>query len=444
MIQRVRVWVTRGLWVICYMGILVGPRALISVAAPESVGGDLEMLALNTGLVAFSLLVAAFVLMARSRSLLSSFGIETVLRVHRVVAVSAVVLVVAHVLLVLASDPRGLTIFDLRHTTWAARAATVSTVALAGVVALALRRKRRQPRYEGWRLVHLGLAGTVFVGAWLHIWWLHHLVDDLLLAAWFLVMAVVVVGVAVRRWVWLPLKARRQSYVVESVREVSGQAVTLELRAAGHEGFPFRAGQFAWMKLGPSCFVFEEHPFTIASAADAPHRKQFTIKAIGDFTRMVRRLRPGRRVFLDGPYGQMTIDGLESAWGFVFIAGGIGVTPMISMLRTLADRGDRRHHLLLVGARTADDIVMRTEIDRLRTQLSLTVVYALSQPPPGWRGESGRIDAALLARWLPRHGRRRFDYFLCGPPQMVTDVSAHLRERGVPVARVHTERFEVV
>jgi 3-phenylpropionate/trans-cinnamate dioxygenase ferredoxin reductase subunit len=436
---------TRTTWILGYLGILVAPRALVWAVTDDSLhGGVLEMSAINTGLVAFSLLVAAFVLMGRVRSLLSCFGIETILRIHRVVAVAGVALVVAHIILVLVSDPRGLSIFDLPHTTWAARAAVVSTLALAAVVGLALRRKRRQPRYEGWRLLHIAMAGTVFVGAWLHVWWLHHLAGYVVLGAWFALMGALVLLVALRRWLWLPLRARRRSYVVEGVTEVSGDAVTLDLRAHGHPGVPFRAGQFAWLKIGSSCFVFEEHPFTIASTATEPHRKQFTIKALGDFSELLRALRPGRRVYLDGPYGQMTIEGLDSSWGFVFIAGGIGVTPMLSMLRTLADRGDHRNHLLLLSARTEHDIVMRQEIERLSERLSLQVVYALQQPPEGWPGESGRIDGAFLDRWLPPHGRGRFDYFLCGPPTMVVAVGEQLRERGVPVRRIHSERFEVV
>lgn len=436
--------VTRASWLLVYLGILAAPRVLVELVAPDAIHGVPEMSSVSTGLVAFSLLVTAFVLMARLRSMLSSFGIESILRMHRVVAVAGVALVVLHVILVLVSDPRGLSILDLRHTTPAARAAVTSTLALAGVVALALRRKRRQPRYEGWRLLHLVLAGAVFVTAFLHVWWLHHLTARPLLAAWFLAMGLVVLGVAVRRWLWLPVKARRHSYVVEEVTDAAGDAVSVAIRADAHDGTPFRAGQFAWLKIGTSCFVFEEHPFTIASTAEDPHRKQFAVKALGDFTELLRGLRPGRRVYLDGPYGQMTMDGLESSWGFVFIAGGIGVTPMLSMLRTLADRGDRRPHLLLLGARTENDIVLRPEIEELSERLSLKVVYTLNDPPPGWRGESGRVDGALLDRWLPRRARKKHDYFLCGPPMMVTAVDLALKDRGIPTHRIHTERFEVV
>jgi predicted ferric reductase len=120
------------------------------------------------------------------------------------------------------------------------------------------------------------------------------------------------------------------------------------LHARGHQGIEFEAGQFAWLKLGGSPFVFEEHPFTIASTATEPWCKEFTIKAMGDFSELVAGLRPGRRVYLDGLHGRFTLSA-PPATGFVLLAGGVGVTPMLSMLRTMADENDPRPALLVVG-----------------------------------------------------------------------------------------------
>lgn len=137
------------------------------------------------------------------------------------------------------------------------------------------------------------------------------------------------------------------------------------------------------------------------------------------------------------------MDGLAKSDGFVFIAGGVGLTPMISMLRTLADRSDSRHHRLLIGARSLEDLMLRDEIDQLRGQLNLTVTQVIEAPPPGWDGESGRMDAELLDKYLP-HASRHHEYFLCGPPPMVIAVGQQLRERGIATKHIHTERFEVV
>jgi predicted ferric reductase len=400
-------------------------------------------LVLSAGLVGFSALVVAVVLPARLPWLIATFGIETVLAVHRLIALIAVVLVIVHLVAVLFVDPRGLSILDLWHTTWAARAAVTSTVALVLVVVLALRRPRRQPRYEGWRLVHNGLVAIVLIAAWLHVWWLQHLVSHALVAAWFVGSGLLVAGLAARRWIWLPIRSAKHGYVVVSVRAVPGDGVTLVIQADGHAGLPFDAGQFVWLKIGSTPFVFEEHPFSIASTAEHPERMEFTIKALGDFTELLGALRPGRRVFLDGPYGGFTIEGHDDAPGFVLIAAGVGITPLLSMLRTLADRGDRRRHLLIVAARTEDELMLRPEIAALHARLSLRVVDVLSRPHPGWLGETGRITRSLLARQLPRRPRR-LEYFLCGPQPMVSAVSRDLSGLGVPLRRIHTERFGAV
>lgn len=431
---------SRLAWFLWYLAVLLIPLLLTwgVLEPPDATAGG--ALVLSAGLVGFSALVVAVVLPARLPWLIASFGIETVLAVHRLIAMVAVVLVLLHFAAVLVVDPRGLSILDLAHTTWAARAAVVSTIGLVLVVVLALRRPARQPRYEGWRLVHNGLVAIVVITAWLHVWWLRHLISHFLVAAWFVATGLLMAGLAARRWIWLPLRARRFAYVVVSVRAVAGDGVTLVIQADGHAGLPFEPGQFVWLKIGSTPFVFEEHPFSIASTAEHPERMEFTIKALGDFTELLGALRPGRRVFLDGPYGGFTVDGLESAAGFVFIAAGVGITPLLSMLRTLADRGDRRRFWLIMSARTEHDLMLRPEVEQVRARLGLKVTEVVSAPGPGWTGESGRIDHDLLGRTLPRRPHR-LHYFLCGPTPMVTSVSQDLIALGVPFRRIHTERF---
>jgi len=437
-----RALVARIGWWVAYFAVIGVPLAL-AWRSLETAPTLATWYSIVTGLLAFSMLVVTVVLIARLPFVVSAFGIETALLMHRLAAVTLAVLVVAHIALVLGSDPRGLTILDLTDTTAAARAGVVSTLTLTAAVLLALWRKRRQPRYEGWRLVHVTLAAITFLAAFLHIWWLNHLRATTSIAVLFDVLAIVVVLVGLRRWVWLPLRARRRQYVVEEVAPGPSSSVTLVLRAHGHRGVPFHAGQFAWLKVSSSPFAFEEHPFSIASTAHTPHRKEFTIKALGDFTSALGQLTPGRRVYLDGPYGGFTIDGLEKSPGFVFIAGGVGLTPMLSMLRTLRDRGDQRRHHLVVGARSLDDLMLREEIAGLTTGLDVRVTEVIESPGENWTGETGRIDGRLLDRVLPRHARH-YDYFLCGPPAMVTAVGQQLRELRIPAGRIHTERFEVV
>jgi 3-phenylpropionate/trans-cinnamate dioxygenase ferredoxin reductase subunit len=432
----------RVYWIAVYLlVVLVPPALVVFLERPRFRNLAIEFTVL-TGLLTLSMLVVTLALPTRVHSRLASIGIERVLRTHRLVALIAVVLLALHVLFAFIGDPRGIGILNLITAPRPVWAATTSTLALLVLIALGLRRRRRQPRYEGWRLAHISLAAVTLVAAGLHVWWLGHLVHRPAMRFTYALLAEVATIIAIRRWIWLPLRARTRSYVVDSVRPVSGNAVTVAVRAHGHQGLPFVAGQFAWLKIGSSPFVFEEHPFTIASTAERPHLKEFTIKGLGDFSELLIGLRPGRKVYLDGPYGQFTIDGVSSA-GFVFIAGGVGITPMMSILRTLADRGDRSHHELVVAARNVEDLMMRDEIKQLSERLDLRVTEVVQSPPPGWTGESGFVGTDLLDRVLPRRARHH-DYYLCGPPPMVVAVGRQLRERGIAARRIHTEQFEVV
>lgn len=430
-------------WVWAYAAVLLLPVLLVPLSGAGSQGSLATDVCLATGMVGLSLLVVVFALPSRIPSLLYGFGVETVLRSHRFIAVSAVVAVLAHLVLALAGGVQGVALLDLRAAPPRVWAATTSTVALLLLVGLAARRRLRRPRFEGWRLLHLILAAVVLVAAALHVYWLQNLITRPLTRGWFVLLGTFTVVVAARRWLWTPVRMRRRSYVVESVEPAAGNAVTLRVRAQGHHGVQFSPGQFAWLKIGTSPFVFEEHPFTISSTAERPELKEFTIKALGDFSELVPALRPGRTVFLDGPYGSFTTDKLATS-GYVFVAGGVGVTPALSMLRTLADRGDRHPHQLIVGADTVEQVVARDEVADLRTRMSLDVVEVISRPPPGWTGESGLVDQELLERVTHPRKRTRTDYFLCGPPGMVVAVGNALHTMGVPTRRIHTEQFDVI
>ena len=435
-----------GLWVGLVVASVAIPLVLLA-NAPTSVRGrnDLHVASLTVSLSAASLLVAVFVLPSRIRAVTSYLGVERLLRSHRFLALLVVGLVLAHVGFVLMRARAGFGVLDLRSAPPRVWAASIATLALLAMVPLALSRRRRRPRYEGWRLVHVGLASVVLVGSALHVWWLRDLTEYGPGATWFTVLAAVMVTLLGYRWLWRPLRARRNRYVVDEVRVESDTAVTVVLHAVGHTGMGFRPGQFAWLKIGDSPFVFEEHPFTIASAATRPWRKEFTVKALGDFSEILAGLKPGRTVHLDGPHGTFTLDGLPSK-GFVFLAGGVGVTPMLSMLRTLADRRDRRPVVLIVAGRTADDLLHRADSEHLDQRLDLHLVEVLEEPPQEWGGEIGWLDEQILDRALPGHPRRSdLDYFICGPGPMVAASSRILHDEwDVPSRRIHTELFDVV
>jgi len=138
----------------------------------------------------------------------------------------------------------------------------------------------------------------------------------------------------------------------------------------------------------------------------------------------------------------MSID-REPGQGFVLIAGGIGITPLRSMILTMKDRDDPRPVFLFYAASTIDGVLYRQELETLQRQMNLKLVLVLSKPASDWAGERGHIDTALLKRYLPTQFMR-FQYFVCGPGRMLDAMEEDLTALGLPRSRVHSERFDVV
>jgi ferredoxin-NADP reductase len=125
------------------------------------------------------------------------------------------------------------------------------------------------------------------------------------------------------------------------------------------------------------------------------------------------------------------------------IAGGVGITPMMSMIRTLADQGDRRPLILLYGSKDLESITFREELEALQARLKLTVIHVLADPPDGWTDERGFIDADVLRRHLPQ-AYADHEYFICGPGPMMDAIERALGALDVPIAKIHSERYSFV
>jgi predicted ferric reductase len=159
-------------------------------------------------------------------------------------------------------------------------------------------------------------------------------------------MTLAFVGLLVWVRVVRPLARRRRPWEVAAVTAQLGDVSTVTLSPVGHDGLRFEPGQFVWLFLDRSPFAVTAHPFSLSGSAEHDGDVEVSIKALGDFTSTVHALQPGSRAYVDGPHGAFRPDRDEGP-GFVLIGGGIGITPLLSIVRTLADRGDCRPCLLL-------------------------------------------------------------------------------------------------
>jgi 3-phenylpropionate/trans-cinnamate dioxygenase ferredoxin reductase subunit len=244
--------------------------------------------------------------------------------------------------------------------------------------------------------------------------------------------------------VFKPWALLRRPYRVKSVRPERGDSWTVTVEPASSDSpLAFHPGQFAWLTLGLSPFRAREHPFSFSGSAEDRSVLQFTIKELGDFTRIVKFINPGEVAYVDGPHGVFTSDLYPDAPGFGFIAGGVGIAPIMSMLRTLADRREQRPLLLIYGNSNWERVLFREEIDSLAQSLNLKLVHVLQDPPPEWAGLSGILSADVLKQSIGKEATD-FVFFACGPKGMIHSAQRALRELGVPLRRVNYEHFEMV
>lgn len=183
--------------------------------------------------------------------------------------------------------------------------------------------------------------------------------------------------------------------------------------------------------------------YTIASSPTQRRYIELTIKREekGAMSRYMHdRLKVGDEVSVAGPAGFFTFTGAE-AKDVVLIAGGVGITPMMSVLRYLADCDWPGDIFFIYGCRTTNDFIFADELAYLQKRLpNLQVVATMTRTQGSpWTGARGRITRSLIEEAIPNVAGRRVH--LCGPPVMMGFVKGILRELGTPPEQIKTEAF---
>jgi predicted ferric reductase len=431
-----------GVWIAVYLLFILAPLfALMAGSWPPPRGFWTEF-SVALGYSGLAMMGLQFGLTARFRFVTEPWGEDVIYHFHRQISQIAVGLVIAHMLILFIVQPELLAPRNIVEAPWSARLAVVAVAALVALIVMALWRVKLNISYETWHLTHILLAVVAIAAGIIHMVGSGFYLTDPWKRGLWIGLTIFWVGLLFYVRLVKPLFIMRRPYRVSEVREERGDTWTLGMRPEGHSGLRFGPGQFGWLTLWGSPFKITGHPFSFSSSAEAAGgRVEMTIKNLGDFTGGIQKVPVGRCVYLDGPYGTFTIG--NPADMHVLIAGGIGVTPMMSMIRTLADRGDKRPVILIYGSKDWDSITFREGLEALKARLNLTVVHVLANPPTGWTGEQGFITAELFKRCLPPPYAEH-EYFICGPDVMMDAIEKALKELGVPLSKYHSERYSFV
>ena len=404
-----------------------------------------DELSSGLALVAFSGVLVEFLLSGRFRTISGQIGIDATMRVHQLMARAFTVFILVHPFIYVTPmlnrplpwDETGQLTLGLTTATFIS--GLIGWVALMLLVALAIFREQRSGSYEAWRAAH-GFAAVVVAGAGAH----HTLAagryssDPWLWTFWIALLALAALTLV---WVYIfkPLRQLRNPFEVRSVQPIAERTWELTITPK-RKPLDFGAGQFVWLNVGNSPFSMAENPFSIASPPANTDELAFVIKEVGDFTRRIGEVQPDTRCYLDGPHGHLTIPGHETP-GIALIAGGVGIAPVLSILRQLRHERDERPIILLYGNRLREQIVYEDELRAMQDQINLQVEFALSEPPPDWQGHRGMIDAEMLGAVLERPDARSWRYILCGPQPMIESVEKTLLTHGVSSGNVLSEQF---
>jgi predicted ferric reductase len=433
----------RALWFVVFTLVVLAPVALTYVGELGPPGPPGVEAGIFLGFLAMAVLCGQFATTGRFQRLARPVGQSTMMKFHRVTGIAALGLVLLHPVLLLWFEPAYLDFLDPRANRPRAAALMLVVLATLGVVGVSLFRRRLGLSYEWWRLWHGALAGLVILIGIVHINQVAYYAGTPWKRGLWTALAGVALGLLVDTRLVRPWRLRRRPWRVTQVRTEQERVWTLVLEPEGHAGLAFATGQHVWLTLGDSPFSLQQHPFTIASADTQPARIELTIKALGDFTSTIGQVQLGQRAFLEGPYGASWLYAAGDR-PLILLAGGIGITPFASALRTLRARGMKREVVLLHGAQTLAKATFHDELSALAAELGGRYLPVLETPPAGWAGERGYLSRELLQRQLRPEQLARGLFVVCGPPAMLAHVRRELRALGVARRQIHLEDFDMV
>jgi predicted ferric reductase len=407
----------------------------------DSLGGAITAGGQLTALLGTYLVLIQLVLMSRSPWLDQLFGADRLVGAHRWVGFGAVALLAGHGVLTTVGYALGdgSSVVDelvtLLTTYPYVLMATVSGVLFGLVAVTSIQMARDRMSHETWYGLHLYAYLAVALG------FAHQLVvgtdfqDDPVARLYWIGLYVAVVGSILVFRIGQPayVSWRHRLRVAEVVTEAPG-VVSVYVTGRDLDRFAVRSGQyFQWRFLTRDDW-WRAHPFSLSAAPNGRYLR-ITVKQLGDFTRRLQSLRPGVRLFIEGPYGTLT-GASRTRRRVALIAGGIGVTPLRALLEALAyEPGELT---LVYRARTERDLVFRSEIEAIAQRRGAIVHYLVGHHAED-RSASASLGPSAIRRLVPDVAER--DVYVCGPVRMMDAVTHSLHVLGVPDSRIHAERF---
>ena len=223
-------------------------------------------------------------------------------------------------------------------------------------------------------------------------------------------------------------------YRTEFLERLKRTPAAISYRFKRPKGFSFSAGQYMLVNLGEK----RVHPLSLSDCPEETEFIEFTKRMTDSpYCRRLESLKKGETVIVKGPVGKFYCD--DSGGTIVMIAGGIGITPIRSILKSLEKkRGDHSKIILIYGNLNREDIAFRDELENLKLP-DYRLVHVLSDTIGMENAYQGFIIAEIVATEVP--GSANATYMISGPPVMVEAVKKALAKIRIPEGRIRIDKF---
>jgi len=406
-------------------------------------------LSIIAGALAYIFFMSQFLIAARIRFLEQIFGQDRLLSMHGYLGFVSGALVLAHFVL------KYVLILQYGFVTFQSALGFAAMVIFAFLAPLAYfilqgRKQKLGPvDYEKAKISHnlFALAGLLAV---FHV----YLATSTWSVMWPLVLRIFIVGwgvLTLGTYVWhkmirprknLAMRLVDKAELAPGVHQYRFEPIADISEKGASSSFLTKrlSGQFAYFRFEGTAPISDEHPFTFSSPADEDIA--IIVRDSGDFSGQMSHIPLGTQVKLDGPYGKFHPYGIPAGTPLLFMAGGIGVTPFISMARDKDLR--KKYPITLVWSIPSpeDEPVVAPLAELARAEeISLKMFYT-RKAPEGI--VPGRINGSVIAeilKELPEGKQQSVACFLCGPGRFVRDMSGELRKQGIGKSQIHSESF---
>ncbi len=350
-------------------------------------------------------------------------GLDKMYQSHKQASILAFFLLIAHRLVI----PLGKSSFVSQRLGNLAYIGIIFLVLITIAPRIPLVSRILNPPYHRWRQLHK-LLGLFFIVGLVHSLQVNALTAQTIPGGFMLLMSVI----GICAWIYQLVLARflrpKLDYTIAGINRLNGTCVELMLKPAGQK-LEFKPGQFVYLQFENKSGLSEPHPFTISSGAQEDQLR-LSIKGSGDWTKQLAdKVTVGMAAKVDGPYGMFdsSTGGAEQIW----IAGGIGITPFLSWVRSnsLPQKVD-----LFYSVRGEEDALFWDELSAADAQSDSLKAYIRYSSVDG-NMSAEEIANAAGGSIINKH------IYLCGPVKMTEAFVKKFKAMGVPAGNIHFEEF---